>query len=202
MLLFVSFFGRVMLHEIILNWEKSGNGDGQQRAEDNVDWGKTSLIDTETIDGDNRGNFLTIGGTKPENKKEWFLLFFWYRMEEEGLIQFVLAKLPQHMAANSDVFTAIVSTSGLRNTSSRAEIATGITALSEAMNGFVRAIENNSTREQRNFTSQEIRRLEEEIFQLEMEIADTNVSEHEHRVNIMKARKLKLEDDVLKLKNN
>ena len=88
----------------------------------------------------------------------------------------------------------------MRNTSSRAEIAAGITAVSEAMNGFVRGIENNSTREQRNFTSQEICRLEEEIFQLEMEIADTNVSEHEHRVNIMKARKLKLEDDVLKLK--
>ena len=76
MLLFDSFFVRVMLHEIILNWEKSGNGDGQQRAEDNVDWGKTSLIGTETMDGDNRGNFLTIGGTKPENEKEWFLLFF------------------------------------------------------------------------------------------------------------------------------
>ena len=76
MLLFATFFGRVMLHEIILNWGKSGNGDGQQQAENNVDWGKPSLIDTETIDGDNCGNFLTIGGTKPKNEKEWLLLFF------------------------------------------------------------------------------------------------------------------------------
>ena len=40
----------------------------------------------------------------------------------------------------------------------------------------------------------------EEIFQLDMEIADPNVPAH--RVNIMKARKLKLEDDVLKLNTN
>ena len=56
--------------------EKSDNGDGQQWAEDNVDWGKTSLIDTKTIDGDNSGNFLTLGGTKIDNEKELFLLFF------------------------------------------------------------------------------------------------------------------------------
>ena len=76
MLLFDSFFVRVMLHEIILNWEKSGNGDGQQQAEDNVDWGKTSLIDTETIDGDNCGNFLTIGGKKRKMRKNGFFFSF------------------------------------------------------------------------------------------------------------------------------
>ena len=121
-------------------------------------------------------------------------------MEEEGLIQFVLAKLPKHMAAHSDVFTAIASTGGSRNTSSRAEIAAGIMAVSESMNGFVTAIENNSTREQENHKRQEIRRLKEEIFQLAMEIADPQVPLY--RKNMMKARKLELEDDVLKLKTN
>ena len=126
--------------------------------------------------------------------------FFWHRMEEEGLIQFVSAKLPKHMAAHSDVFNAIASTGGSRNKSTRTEIAAGITAVSEAMNGFVTAIENNSTREQENHGRQEIHRLKEEIFQLAMEIADPQVPLYQK--NIMKARKLELEDDVLKLKTN
>ena len=56
-----------MLHAIIANYELSGNGDGQKRDDDNADWGKTNLVNTPTINGDDCGNFLTLGGKKPEN---------------------------------------------------------------------------------------------------------------------------------------
>ena len=41
---FFSFYDRVMLHKVILNYEKSGNGDGQKWKEDYVDWGKTRIV--------------------------------------------------------------------------------------------------------------------------------------------------------------
>ena len=104
------------------------------------------------------------------------------------------------MVAHSNVFNAIASTGGLRNTFTRTEIATGIKAVSEAMNGFVTAIEDNITAEQEYQNSQEIRRLEEEIFQLQMKITEPDVPQY-HK-NIMEARKLKLEDDLLKLNTN
>ena len=58
-----------MLHAIIANYELSGNGDGQKRDDDNTDWGKTNLVNTQTIDGDNRGSFLTLG-EKNQRMKE------------------------------------------------------------------------------------------------------------------------------------
>ena len=137
-------------------------------------------------------------------------VFFWHRMEEEGLVQFVLAKLPNHMAANSNVFNAIASTGGSRNTTSRTEIAAGVTAVGEAMRDFVTAIETTNTnqeeyrtREEERQKSQEISRLEEEIFQLEMRMGDNDRNVvPEYQINIMTARKLKLEEDVHKLKTN
>ena len=163
---------------------------------------KPSLIDTETINGDNCGNFLTLGGMKMENGKQERMVssVFWHQTEQEGLTQFVLAKLPKHMAAHSDVFNAIASTGGLRNTSTRTEIAAGITAVSEAINRFVTALEDSNTAEQDYWHSKETCRLEEEIFQIEMKIAEPDVQLY-HK-NIMVKRELKLEDDLLKLNNN
>ena len=51
---------KFMLHDIFKNYELSGNGGGQ-RNEDEKDWGSCSLIGTYLVDGDDRGNFLTLG---------------------------------------------------------------------------------------------------------------------------------------------
>ncbi len=86
------------LHQIINNWELSGNGDGQ-RSDVDPDWGRVP----EMVDGSNRANFV------PNVDKNWHLLCFWCRLEEFNLVQFTLSKLPGWMSANASQFTLVAS---------------------------------------------------------------------------------------------
>ena len=84
------------LHDMVLNCEKSGNG-GMQRSFESKDWGSFNFEDV--VDGDDRSSFL------PRNDQKLFcLLCHWQRLDEEGHVQFTLAKLPAWMKANSGQF--------------------------------------------------------------------------------------------------
>jgi hypothetical protein len=90
-----------ILHGVInTKWELSGNG-GQQRSEDAEDYG--SFDPFATTDGDNRRNFLP-------NDSQYYILYFWQRLEDEDCLQTTLAKLPDSMMANSDHFSITSST--------------------------------------------------------------------------------------------
>ena len=58
---------KYMLHDIVKNYEFIDN-DGSQQNEEDDKWGSCSLIVTTLVDGDNWGNFLTLGEKKPEIK--------------------------------------------------------------------------------------------------------------------------------------
>ena len=64
-----------MLFPIICNYERSGNGGGQ-RLETDEDWGSTDLMRTRVVAGDDRGGYLTEGGTAPKNEKCFYVLYF------------------------------------------------------------------------------------------------------------------------------
>jgi len=55
---------KYMLHDIVKNYELSGNGGGQRNEEDD-NWGLCNSIETELVDGNDCGNFLTLGRKKP-----------------------------------------------------------------------------------------------------------------------------------------
>ena len=74
---------KFMLHDVVKNYELSGNGGGQRNEEDD-DWGSCGLVGTEIVDGDDRSNFLTLGGKKPEMERHWYLLYYWHHFEEES----------------------------------------------------------------------------------------------------------------------
>ena len=95
-----------MLFPIAGNYEKSGNR-GDQRLEDDMDWGLKNLMEVQTMDGDDRKKFLTLEGKAPENARHWYVLYFWHMLEQQGLLQFALAKLPNHMLANSEQYSLV-----------------------------------------------------------------------------------------------
>ena len=102
---------RGVLFPIIHNYEKSGN-DGEQRQETDEDLGSTNLMCTRVVAGDDCSGILNEGGTEPENKKYFYLLYFWHLLDQGGLVQFTLAKLPNYIAADSESFNLILSQKG------------------------------------------------------------------------------------------
>ena len=125
-------------------------------------------------------------------------MFFWHRIEEEGLIQFVLAKLPKHMAANSNVFNLIYWWFEKHINQNRNSCWYCGSQWNDER--ICNSYTNNNTTEQEYKKSQKICRLEEEILQLQMKIENLDRTQVPlYQVNIMKARKLKLEEDLLKL---
>ena len=92
------------LHQIIGNWELSGNGEGQ-RSDDDPNWGSCDAYDlqtTGTVNGADRVSFL-------RDPKEWYLLYFWHRLDQLKLVHFTLAKLPKWMSANASSFVIVAS---------------------------------------------------------------------------------------------
>ena len=64
---------------------------------------------TRVVAGNDLEEFLTKGGTEPENEKYFYfyVLYFWHLLDEGGLVQFTLAKLPNYIAANSESFNFV-----------------------------------------------------------------------------------------------
>ena len=101
-------------------WEQSGNGAGQRDVSFGDDgWGH---FDPETMDGDDRAQFL-------RNPNEYYLLYFWHRIDEEGVIAQTLSQLPQSMEASNDNF-AIVSERDSKK--DRRQIANSISKIADA----------------------------------------------------------------------
>ena len=120
------------LHLMICNWEKSGNG-GLQRDDSAPDWGTFSL--EETVDGDDRANFLPQYEDGRVNT-DYYLLYFWEKLDKEGYVQFTLAKLPEWMKSNSRVFSLVATDrKGRENEKAKArtDLAASIATVGEAI---------------------------------------------------------------------
>ena len=170
---------KFMLHDIVKNYELSGNGGGQRNEEDD-DWGSSGLIGTELVDGDDRSNFLTLGGKKPDMEKNWYLLYYWHRLDEEGLVQFALSKLPKFMSANSNHFENVTSPKKKKHKSE----------LTEAIGGVGKGIQNFAS----TINASHMDKKEVELYNLKMELADP--TKPDWQKPLLKERITKLEADI------
>ena len=120
------------LHTIIVNYEKSGNG-GLQRTDTSPDWGHFDL--EETFDGDDRAAFLPNYDDGRENK-DYYLLYFWEKLDKEGCVQFTLAKLPDWIKSNARVFSLVAAdkkATEKEKDKSRSDLAASISKVGEAI---------------------------------------------------------------------
>ena len=177
-----------MIFPIAKNYEKSGNG-GDQRLEDDMDWGSTNLMEVQTIDGDDRKNFLTLAGKAPENARHWYILYFWHMLEEQGLLQFALAKLPKHMLANSEQYSLVSRSNNSRSGDNKAKLAMSVDKVADGITAFARSVEHTQY-------EAKIDQNEKEIFELELKIGhpDNNLEDTKWMIPIFKKRKIDLED--------
>ena len=177
-----------MLFPIAGNYEKSGNG-RDQRLENDEDWGTTNLMEVETMDGDDRKKFLTLEGKAPENSRHWYILYFWHMLEEQGLLQFALAKLPKHMLANSEQYSLVSMSKNSRSGDNKAKLAASVELVANGINAFATTV----TKVQYQLTIEENK---EKIFELEMKIEhpDNTLPAMKWMVPILKKRKLELEN--------
>ena len=172
-----------MLFPIIANYETSGNGGGQ-RQEDDSDWGSTNLMETSVVDGDDRNGFLTLGGKQPENEKHFYVLYFWHLLDEGGLVQFTLAKLPKYIAADSESFNLVspLRGPGLQQ-DSRAQLAASVGLVADGF-GAIAA----------NMIAEQLDNKYEKLYDVEMELADPSLLAWKEPV--LKKRKLTLEAQI------
>ena len=91
--------------------------------------------DPELCNGDNRSNFL-------QNPSEFYVLYFWHRLDQEGKITFTLSQLLESMAASADKCASVLEltkrTRSSRDNSvaeSLSGVATGISQNTMANNG-------------------------------------------------------------------
>ena len=132
-------------------WEQSGNGAGQRDVSFGDDgWGH---FDPETMDGDDRAQFL-------RNPNEYYLLYFWHCIDEEGVIAQTLSQLPQSMEASTDNF-AIVSERDSKK--DRRQIANSISKIADAVADGAASIKVRV----RATLQDQLERLEEELSDLE-----------------------------------
>ena len=170
---------RVKLYPIVENYEKSGNGIGQRgRGEDHKDWGTVDLSLATTIDGDDRSNFLPHN-----NPHASYLLLFWHRLQECGLVQFTLAKLPDKMRASSDELSMISSTS--RPTNRQAALADPISQVAKNLGAFTRAA-----------SIKQISEWKEKVFDIGCRLHESELDESMEAM--LKKRKMELELDIEK----
>ena len=158
-----------MLFPIIGAYEESGNG-GDQRVEDTNNWGKTNLTEASTMDGDDRANFLTAGGKHPENVRHYYVLYFWHLLEQQGLLQFALAKLPNHMKANSEQYSLVASSKNNRSVDNKARLATSVEKVASGINAFAETMKQNVYDEKRTQKEKKLDKYDEPIFELEMKL--------------------------------
>ena len=173
------------LHGMVINYEKSGNG-GMQRSNTSNDWGTFNFEDV--MDGDDRSCFL------PNNNQDLFyLLYYWQRLDEEGQVQFTLAKLPGWMKANSGQF-ALTSPPSQRSSTAANEKA--FTQLSASIGTVGESIATYAVAS----IGRNVDKFEKDLFALEMKMVD--VAESDPRHNILKKRKLALEQCIQQAKSD
>ena len=173
------------LHGMVINYEKSGNG-GMQRSNQSNDWGTFDF--EELMDGDDRSSFL------PNNNQDLFyLLYYWQRLDEEGQVQFTLAKLPEWMKANSGQF-ALTSQPGQRSSAAANEKA--FTQLSASIGTVGESIATYAVAS----IGRNVDKFEKDLFALEMKMVD--VDDADPRYNIFKKRKEALEKSIQKAKSD
>ena len=122
------------LHGVIIRYERSGNG-GMQRSDESPDWGRFGLDPENVVAGDDRKTYLPKDRYNQPNQNLYYLLYFWQKLDEEGAVQFTLAKLPKSMKADSDNF-ALVSPSMKRkesNDKSRRILASAVQSVGTAI---------------------------------------------------------------------
>ncbi|KAG7361736.1 hypothetical protein IV203_036837 [Nitzschia inconspicua] len=87
------------LRAMVMKWEQSGNG-GQQRSDDDEDWG---TFDPDlVVDGgdDDRRNFLPEGNNAAT---KYYLLYFWHKLDKDGYLQMNLVKLPNRVKSSTSL---------------------------------------------------------------------------------------------------
>jgi hypothetical protein len=93
------------LKKIIMKWELSGRGDGEQNDDDEGERNEGDAgfghIDTETFDfraGDNRSNFLHIEG----KERRPHLLYFWHLMDSNEILSAALDIIDLSVGGDSE----------------------------------------------------------------------------------------------------
>mmetsp|Transcript_10444 Transcript_10444/g.11992 ORF Transcript_10444/g.11992 Transcript_10444/m.11992 type:complete len:121 (+) Transcript_10444:42-404(+) len=110
-------------------------------------------------------------------------------LEEQGLLQFALAKLPKHMLANSEQYSLVSISKNSRSGDNKAKLAASVEMVANRINAFATSV----TRNQYQLTIEENK---EKIFELEMKIEhpDNKQPAMEWMIPILKKRKLDLEE--------
>ncbi len=174
------------LHGMVINYEKSGNG-GMQRSDTSNDWGSFNFDDL--VDGDDRSSFL------PDNNQELFyLLYYWQRLDEEGQVQFTLAKLPNWMKANSGQFA--LTSSGPSNRSSTVASEKAFTQLSASIGTVGDSIATYAVASM----GRNVDKFEKDLFALEMKMVD--IDSTDPRYILFSKRKHALEQNIKQAKSD
>ena len=194
------------LHSMVVKWELSGNG-GMQRSDDADDFGAFDL--EEVIDGDNRRNFLPDG-----NDSLYYLLYFWHRLEEEGFLQFTLAKFPDNVAIDSDNFSTVTSpwvlgrSDGKSGDKAASILAASMQSMTDVMKSQVAEkqadrMEKQADRMDRRRARDKdyLRDLQEKAFEHELKMLDIG-EEDDQRYQSHKRRKLELESEIEEMKES
>ena len=88
------------LATIVHKYELSGNGVGQRSEEEDY----YGCVDLEKcVDGDTRGNYIESGSNSS------YLLYWWYKLDVEGCMQFMIFILDKFHRANSTDFQLVSS---------------------------------------------------------------------------------------------
>ena len=101
--------------DMVMRWERSGNGSNQLIDEEDsngaVDYDLWGRFDPETMDGDDRGNFL---GTRPHH---WLMV--WHLCDEGDLLRFTCAQLRDEHSASSSATPSVISRGNSNTLSAR-----------------------------------------------------------------------------------
>ena len=89
---------RPKLAKMIHNYELSGSGAGMMREEDNEMY--RHFDPDKCVDGDDRRSFLL-------NINESWLLYWWDRLDKEGMLQFTICILDKFQRANAETFALV-----------------------------------------------------------------------------------------------
>ena len=110
-------------------------------------------------------------------------------LEQQGLLQFALAKLPKHMLANSEQYSLVSISNNSWLGDNKAKLAVSVDKVADGINAFARTVEHAQF-------ELKIDQNEKEIFDLELKIGhpDNNLPDTKWMIPILKKRKRDLED--------
>ena len=167
---------RGQLNGMIVKWELSGNG-GHQRSEDADDFGH--FDPEEVIDGDDKRNFLP-------NDAMYYLLYYWHRLDEEGFLQFTLAKLPESAKACSDHYSLVSAPARKKPKSDSGD------KLSASIDSLTNQWKSSATAEVFDKNWDRVREMTEKILELDLKLID--LSPEDPKYKIIANAKVKYED--------